>query len=42
MVYEIKILFLKTTEQWHLLDIAIQFKIDRSDIVRHINELPAS
>ncbi|WP_308446785.1 tyrosine-type recombinase/integrase [Flavobacterium collinsii] len=37
MIYEIKILFLKTNKNWYLPDILAQFRVDKSDIVRHIS-----
>lgn len=39
MFIEIKILFLKINKYWHLSDIATQFRVDKSELVRHINEL---
>ena len=42
MIYKINILFLKTNNLCHLSDIATQFKVDKSDIVRHIYKLAVS
>ena len=41
VVYEIKILFLKIINYWYLSDIAHQFKVDKSYVVRHICKLVA-